>query len=348
MAHITQANNPSRELNWLDLPNHVVLLITDKLITPVRDYIRFGAVCRSWRSIYTNNLHWYRTHLPPQLPLLLMLSPNDDVEHSFLYSLTENKLYNFPFVVPDDKDCCGSTQGWLVVTVYNSEIHLLNPWLTVNNEIKLPSIAAIDPRGKVKVEVYVEKVVLSVNPSLNSNYIVMAIYGAYSRLAFFKPGEKNWICFNTNYDMFEDVIYYQDQFYGINYYGELFICDVNPSNPMVSKFIERPLVHTYADKKYLVESNGSLLQILRNQENVCDSSGCTVLTLDPVECKWIETKNLSGRMLFLEEINVGDFKEPDGLYDMGVFNIEDGSFEPHYTKVPSTLFMPPIWVLPTL
>ncbi|KAF5188582.1 F-box skip23-like protein [Thalictrum thalictroides] len=371
------ANNPSRELNWLDLPNHVLLLITDKLITQIQDYIRFGAVCKSWRSVYTHNLHWYRNHLPLQLPLL-MLSTTDDIKHRSLYSLTENKIYNYPLAVPHSENCCSSTQGWLV-TVYNgSEVRLLNPCLTVNNVIELPPISAFEPRGKVTSAVYLNKVVLSANPTSNSNYIAIAIYSRYCRLAFFKPGNKNWISFNTNHELFEDVIYYNDQFHAINYFGEVFTCDVNPSNPVVSKIIERPSVNPYADKRYLVESNGGLLQILKTLKNEVGSARnfltgeFKVYRLDPVELKWLETKNLLGRMLFLgrnssmsllasdfagckpnsiyftDDYFGGYHMKLQGPYDMGVFDIEDGSLKPHYPTAISKLSPPPIWILPRI
>ncbi|PIA27539.1 hypothetical protein AQUCO_07600005v1 [Aquilegia coerulea] len=350
----------------------------DKLITQIKDYIRFGAVCRLWRSVYTHNLQWYRTHLPRQLPLL-MFSTNDDVKHSFLFSVTENKIYNHPLAIPHNENCRSSTEGWLV-TVYNGlEVHLLNPWLTVNNVIELPPLSAFEPRGNITSVSYLNKVVLSANPTLNSNYIAIAIYSRYCRLALFKPGNKRWMSFNTNHELFEDVIYYKDQFYAINYFGEVFTCDANPSNLVVSKIIERPSINPYADKRYLVESDGGLLQILRTLKNEVGSStsnffpgGFKVYRLDSVELKWIETNNLSGRMLFLgrnssmsllasdfpgcipnsiyftDDYFGGYYMKLEGPYDMGVFNIEDGSFVPQYPTAISKLSPPPIWILPTL
>eukprot|EP00268_Persea_americana_P047590 TRINITY_DN4972_c0_g2_i6.p3 TRINITY_DN4972_c0_g2~~TRINITY_DN4972_c0_g2_i6.p3 ORF type:complete len:122 (-),score=18.22 TRINITY_DN4972_c0_g2_i6:1009-1374(-) len=79
----------------------------------LHDYIRMGAVCKSWLSISK----WSIGSHPPQLPWLMMLSNPDSTsveEDRCFFSLSDSTIYDaikFPEIC--GKRCCGSF-SWVV------------------------------------------------------------------------------------------------------------------------------------------------------------------------------------------------------------------------------------------
>ncbi|KAF5183992.1 hypothetical protein FRX31_026419 [Thalictrum thalictroides] len=100
----------SVRVDWLTLPEHMLSLISEKLFCNIKDYVRFGAVCRSWLSIYTENRH----HLPRQLPMLMIPTDDDHTHTRSFYSLTKKRVLNFQAPVAHNLLCRGSCHGWLV------------------------------------------------------------------------------------------------------------------------------------------------------------------------------------------------------------------------------------------
>ncbi|PIA65127.1 hypothetical protein AQUCO_00100553v1 [Aquilegia coerulea] len=364
-------------VDWLELPDHILCLIADKLLH-TKDFILFGAVCRSWRSIYSENKHT-RSH---QLPFLMLSSEdNTDNQTRSFYSLTEKRYLNYQVPVPHNKFCRGYSHGWFVTVCENHQVSLLNPFSSVSNEIHLPPLTAFEydkKSGTPLTPYYISKAVLSANPGSSLDYVVMATYGGFDRLAFFKPGDKAWTSFDSKYRFFLDVIYYRDQFYVVNCDGEVFACDLNLTRPKLSRVA--PCLVTGAIKNYLVESSGDLLQVLRdtnfeNEGHNYFNGGFEVFKLDLVKNKWNHINSLDGRVLFLGEnssfsLAASDFPgcKPNAIYftddyfegyadneefgigphDMGIFNLENQSHEPHYPTKSNMIIPAPIWVEPML
>lgn len=124
--------------------------------------------------------------------------------------------------------------------------------------------------------------------------------------------------------------------------------------------------------KYLVESEGELLQIVRRTNSAHRTDCFTVFKLDFKSVKWVKLKNLSGQVLFVGDnsslsLPISDLPgcKPNWIYfsghksmdfherkcprDMGIFSMEDGILEPHFGHKSGIYFlMLPIWIVPSL
>ncbi|PIA43348.1 hypothetical protein AQUCO_01900017v1 [Aquilegia coerulea] len=358
------SSSSSREVNWLDLPSHLVCLISDKLLLNIKDYIHFGAVCHPWRSVYVENLH--RRCLPRQLPMLMLGSElnNGDPDKRCLYDLSEKRVYNFSLQIPRDMECRSSTQGWLITVDDKSRVYLLNPFMLVNNKINLPHLPYFQSAGYFLV-----KGVLSSNPTSSPNYVVMAIYSGLHALAFYKSGDNAWTSLGSECIKIHDVIYYRDQFYAVDWYGTIWACDVNSSHNKVS-IATPPLDEDNVWISYIVESSGDLLCVRKKRiwikDNCYSTVGFKVFKLDTVKHKWFEIRNLGGQTLFLGDntsvsLLASDYpgcspnciyfteefcfyKKSDGRYDIRVFNLEERSIEVYRATEAKRIFTAPIWI----
>ncbi|PIA43349.1 hypothetical protein AQUCO_01900018v1 [Aquilegia coerulea] len=359
-----------REVDWLDLPLNLVSVISEKLLIHIQDYIRFGAVCRPWRFVYIENHHRCCLRPPRRLPML-MIGSVDPQTHSF-YDIIDKKVYNSSLVTfSKNKGCCSSSEGWLIKEDEKSIVHLINPFLSVNNNIELPVLPYLEYEG-VNLDGFLIKAVLSANPLLSPNFIVMAIYGELRALAFYKSGDSAWTSLGSEYTDIEDVIYCRDRFYAVDFDGILWACNVNTPHNIMSKIAPQfgrcnHKIRTH----YIVESLEDLLQVIkvgyRGEYGVCPTIGFIVFKLDLVELKWFEVMNLSGQTLFLGEntslsLLASDYPQcrPNSIYytdvnfvpskrvhDVGVFNFENGTIE-LYHELKGRIFSPPIWIEPTL
>ncbi|KAJ4771390.1 F-box family protein [Rhynchospora pubera] len=143
-------NMPEEDLpfqfrDWAYLPPVVVELISKK-VKSITDYVRFRAVCSTWRSASLPN----SSHLPPQLPWLMLPfepRPNqtdpDEKDNGIrlLYDLWEGKMRRLYLPETIDMMCCASYHGWLLlVSVKGREVFLLNP--LTRDRIQLPSFTS--------------------------------------------------------------------------------------------------------------------------------------------------------------------------------------------------------------
>ncbi|KAF5199730.1 F-box protein skip23 [Thalictrum thalictroides] len=372
--------NGNSIVNWLELPDHVVSLISNKLIQ-IKDYIQFGSVCQPWHSIYTENRH----HISQQLPFLMItteLNLSDEKTRSF-YNVVEKKILNFKVRVHQNRIIVGSSHGWLVSIFRGNKrfISLLNPFLSVNNQIRLPYV-----RSKNFTDYDIlAKVVLSKNPSSNPNdFIAMAILGpSHCQLACFKAGDKAWTYLPEKYCLMMDVLYYKDQFYCVNQFGKVFAFDLNDHhNPKITT-VSPEIDHNTAGNRFLVESYGELLQVCRLFRTELIGWNCRfvreyfyggfhVFKLDPVGFKWIKMDNLEGRALFVGgnasiSVLASDFPgckpnsvylnddyyektEQDGIrpHDIAVYSLVDDAIERHSPIGSKHRIQRTIWIEPTL
>ncbi|MED6202196.1 hypothetical protein PIB30_102940, partial [Stylosanthes scabra] len=71
------------------------------------------------------------------------------------------------------------------------------------------------------------KIFLINSPPDSENFMAVAIYGPWFRLAFYKPGNEKWVEFPTRDKEFKDVIFFEEKIYAINDDGQLYEFDTN-------------------------------------------------------------------------------------------------------------------------
>ncbi|KAJ4779603.1 F-box protein (DUF295) [Rhynchospora pubera] len=122
--------------DWANLPPEMVELISRK-VKYIVDFIRFRAVCSTWRSVSCPKGH----HLPPQRPWLMLPYDWDLYKKNggtrFFYDVWESKMREFHLPKTMGMTCCASYRGWLLLVSYKGrEVCLLNP--LTRSRIKLP------------------------------------------------------------------------------------------------------------------------------------------------------------------------------------------------------------------
>lgn len=255
------------------------------------EFIRSGAVCRTWRNFpgrkYCNK---------PQIPLLmlsshdkdkipwLMLSSRDKVEHRYFYSIVEKKKYDIHLPDISGRHCFGSSQGFLISVDDNADLHATNPLTgthlplppTVNSPYfkgvisdpnsstagKITHYIRTDPDYKPTPalnirDYHYNKVILS--PSRD---VAVAIYGAFEDLAFARVGGDSWTyaidrwpphLAGSRIACFTDAIFHKSRLHAINFAGDIAIFDDLNNPTFVS--LEGPLARfDHEPRRHLVES----------------------------------------------------------------------------------------------
>ncbi|XP_042485857.1 F-box protein At2g26160-like isoform X1 [Macadamia integrifolia] len=362
------------EATWSELPEEFLEIIARRL-TCLFDYVQFGAVCQSWHSTMVN-MHQHLTFWDPWL----MLPEKEDKSmiRSF-YILSKRNIFELKLPEAHAKRCIGSSKGWLVMVDVSLSIQLLNPYTRV--QVQLPHQMTFQDQnnfaqGYTSEELrdfFILKVVLSSSPS-NPDYISIAIYSDWGKLAIARSGDEVWTTIPSEWFAFTDVIYYKEQFYAINWNGEVVSCDVG-AHPKTT-LITTPARESYG-QKYLVECSGELLQVIREvifEDAPHKTIWFSVFKLDFYKKLWVEIKSLGDHSLFLGYNNSFSFccndssatgVKRDCIYftddylkahqghhnewagsDMGVFHLEDGRIEPHYSGYACHPFSLPIWYTP--
>ncbi|KAJ8642607.1 hypothetical protein MRB53_004355 [Persea americana] len=245
---------------WSELHIELLGLIVRQL-DPVQFY-RFCATCKSWRAAAMFKCYPLSHRVP-----WLVLSKHDDKTHAHsFFSLSHQTDYWLELPELRRKRCCGSSYGWLITIEYETfDLHLLNPFS--RRQIKLPSPKTFPrPYDKelpyLKVH-YIQKAILSKDPSSTDDYTVLVIFSGMCRLAFFRPRkEGKWIVMDYRPVLFQNVIYYREQFYAIDMLGALVLVGLDPQ-PKLTKITPYLKRHASTCKRYLVEWSGELLHVRR-------------------------------------------------------------------------------------
>lgn len=361
------------------IPLEILELILEKL-TCAADCIRFGAVCKLWRSALCEAKH----RLTPSVPLILLLPPAGDPTNRELVDLTTptTRFYKLPSD-PDKKSIVvGSSFGWLV-TMDPSICWtcLFNP--ITGAHIKLPPAAwlvGFRNEKTIPFKKFVYKAVLSSVP--NSGCIVMAIYGREQKISFCRIGDEKWtrIPVTEYFCKYQDVIYHKGQFYAVTDAGEdgeegaVVVFELDPI-PKVTEVAPIPN-ETMTFNKYLVESSGMLLLVTRflneyDNNWVFRTTSFEIHRLHVTASeKWEEITSLPDQVLFLGRSGSISLSadeahgcKPNHIYflddncdwcmeplDIGVYHIEDvkSKIKPPYSlsrswPLPTFWFTPAPW-----
>ncbi|XP_062022672.1 F-box protein SKIP23-like [Rosa rugosa] len=263
------------EPDWASLPKHLLDSVLEKLVS-LSDYLRFSIVCKSWYYVAKDN-QIQRAKMTA--PMLLICA---NKRHSWnLYSIVDDKVFDFQLSVPN-KRYCGSSFGWLIAVEKNFAITLINPFLRVkgrrkkeNSIIRLPSMR-LPPsnserrRWSRQCNHYVFKATMSADPIADAeDCIVVVIYREFCQMAFIRLGKATtWTYIDTGVDrlgtLIQEVTNVEDKFYAVDQKFRLLSFGVtaesNPNVEVVACMTRRPAL----SKRYLVYSiEKELLMVIR-------------------------------------------------------------------------------------
>ncbi|XP_055830978.1 probable F-box protein At1g65740 [Solanum dulcamara] len=307
-----------RKRNWSEVEYDVLVEIA-KRVREIDDFIRFGAVCKSWyRAAKKENFD----SSSPQVPLLLMAADKDD-DYRLFYSVTNHRIFA-KIYLPQARGCvCLSTEqpGWLFTvqfTITTGDMMLLHPFS--GTQIHLPSYRRLrgiedgDDQWKPEYFSIIKRAVLSANPSLTSDYFLMISHYAPRRLmSFWRPGDLCWTSVHIeNPFAFVDFRYFNGKFYILSRCCGLWVVDDleeghrnNPPPSVRSRLvlrINREILRW--DYLHLVQVSGVLLFVAQDEERA-RSTGFykdyrfQVWELDVMTSEAKEIKMLGDRAIFL-------------------------------------------------
>ena len=252
-------------IDWSHLPLDLVREIVNQMTT-FKDYIAAQGVSQDWRSARSS------ISRGPLLPLpALMLSKPLLPEMRTLFSLYDNSHHRLQLSEVRGKRIWGSQHGWIVTLGSRYVTQLVH--LMTGNRINLPQIQRLAPREEWFC--LVRKFNLLKDPTDESTFLVIAIFGPMNSLAFTRVrlgvalnrrGEGEWVVVaNPENLKFMDVAHLNDQIYAICDNGKLVRFEPDaPLADMVQVIVDHPQDVAAHRKIYLVESLGNLYGVFRD------------------------------------------------------------------------------------
>lgn len=345
-------------VDWTQFPKELVDIISKKL-TIYGDYLRFQAVCRTWRSSVPS----IPTHLPPQLPWLMLPKSQSRLQpRRAFFDLSNHKVHILNLSeAASRKRSCGSSHGWLVLLDETPEVILLNPlsraklflpplssfpnviafnYSHIGREYLLLLLSSGDryTRNLRQMRDYfIKKVVLSSSPGMDTGFFALAILNQTGDLAYCRNGDNCWRLIEGLLSYCEDVIFFKGSFYAVDKYGTIMVCDLRGYTPKIS-IVETPR-QLGGDMQYLVGLGDELLLVTRyldleldfepsRQNLIFRTNRFEVFRLDASGLQWERILNLGDNMIFVGENSSLSFSASDfpGCTGNCVYYTDDYSY----------------------
>ncbi|CAI9089471.1 OLC1v1024051C1 [Oldenlandia corymbosa var. corymbosa] len=301
----SSSSSSSGSSGWGNALPEALSEVLDKLFH-VSDCIRFGTVCESWRKATANHKQKRIQNLDKQPPMSLLIPHPDDYYayastgffklngvESKLYNVGEDRLYkvNLERLILGEEAVAeatvevrilGSSHGWLAVQKRDDQesFILCNPFNRKRLEIQGT------PKGLGKVH----KIVLSCDPSLNPDNLVVAALlsgreggpiGGPERVMI-KSGQEPWVsvdtvmmgeeAFGVYPSYVADILFHQGFLYAVDPYGCLIAVDCSGGGetgssdggvPAVGVVLQRrPIKRSQPDRNVLAASSTGILLLM--------------------------------------------------------------------------------------
>ncbi|XP_050211945.1 putative F-box protein At5g55150 [Mercurialis annua] len=219
-------------LNWSDINSDLLTEIADR-IKCLRDFIIFGAVCKSWRSVATPEIFnkstkvpWllldqdkYYGHSPRKFLNLskdVIYTINLGTPRKVRLSITDWKFLLVSFIKENKYFMC--SKGWYLIVENQTQLSLLNPFSLSRIDLPHPFPFSKDYGINEVIQPVIMNFALSSSPNSSSDFTIMIIYRINptrtAELAFWKNGDRKWtdidLIFST---YFVDMTYHNGQYY---------------------------------------------------------------------------------------------------------------------------------------
>lgn len=347
---------------WLNLLVPITELILERL--PLPDYIRFGAVCRQWRSIQINHRLRHAPGPPPMPYSLPWLIPYNVNNHLNCYSPWDHTSRRLSLPACFDH-CLTSCRGWLLLLYEQS-------WPQPPN-VEHPVL--FNPISGAKMllpplEQYCYQGAMSAPPT-DPDCTVLLIFESKILLHRCLTGG-GWTTVASLEDDSEVALTYsQDKFYFMASERTLYAVDHLLPMPALRR-LEMDcsmLIMNIAFSFMLVESDGDLLLVeaLDERDLGLMVEEYRVFRADFSEKKWVRVETLGDRVLFIDcgqslsllAADLGckenciyctrSFLKKNNLVAWRVFDLDSkGWIEEPFTEVEGTRSYMGHWFLPTL
>ncbi|KAF5442736.1 hypothetical protein F2P56_035361 [Juglans regia] len=340
---ILREGRSSTDIMWSSLPTDLVDSIEESLVLYI-DKVRLRCVCSSWRS-----------HLPKLsnhsvVGPWLLLPDNLGSKTCGFWNPLEKNVYKLDLPEAGDQIAFkGSDHGWVVIHDKKDAIYALNPltrarvWLPPRS--KFPDIREYnahnqdneyqlwegipDGDGCYNFKEYyslgathvrnslLQKVVFSSSPTC-SDFVAVAIFGEYAKLAYCKRGDNKWSLLDEDIPLMEDLLFHGGKLYGVQHLGRLVVFDniMNAGSNSCPKPKFKDIVPTrlLLDNLYLCWSSSTGLMLVRrdmkyddvdeydehgDQIITLETVGFEIFKLDTIAQTWCEVKSLGDDVLFL-------------------------------------------------
>ncbi|XP_050242373.1 uncharacterized protein LOC126691367 [Quercus robur] len=309
IANRHSSSSPSNNIDWSHLPPDLAREIVNRMTT-FKDHIAATGVSQVWR------LARLSISRRPQLPLpALMLSEPLLTDMRTLFSLYDNNRHPLRLSEFRRKRLWGSQHGWVATfgpRYVNQLVHLMT-----GNRLDLPQIQRLAPREEWFCLVH--KFNILKDPSDESTFLVIAIFGPMNSLAFTRVrlgaalsrrGEAEWVVVAKPENLkFKDVVHFNGQIYAHCDNGKLVRFEpVAPFANMVQVIADHPQDVGAHRKIYLVESLGNLYAIFRNgflipSERSHETTSFFVYKFNFNASAWEEVTRLEGQAFFVGDGN---------------------------------------------
>ncbi|KAL5726596.1 hypothetical protein ACHQM5_009627 [Ranunculus cassubicifolius] len=348
--------------NWSELHEDLLIIIAKKLIT-IEDFIRFGAVCRAWRSA-TLDKHQFPLFSKALFPWL-MLAENVDEDYRAVFSPLENNICTIKLPEARGCQCWGSPFGWLVTHSLHQglELHLLNPFS--RSRIRLPSKVDFNVwNHKNPLQSMHKAMIISITEYDNAKkvmYLVFAIIGDTNNLVMARDGLDTWITIQNTKSIaipnIQDVIQFNGVFYTVDRYAWVDEFGKLDLVPVAKRRACPPNTNQGHSnlQKYLVEFDHELHMTVRKwSRDTYKTISIQVYKFDRRGWKKLET--LGDNVVFVGRNTSFALKasehpgcKPDCIYfttdkEMGIFYMETGNSDYLFQGLSS----PSVWIMPRI